>query len=322
MECHRPQSTSLDFPVSLNHPTFIFLVCRCGRWLRVTLILSALSHLFFLITGIVVSEYCEAPSHWNSNRTISQWLRANNIPAIYDVDTRALIKIIREKGSLAGKIVLGEDEDKVPFVDIGKRNLVAEVSTKEIVTYTPKNPKKKVIVVDCGAKINQLRYALPFTISFLTPPSYSLRSSLYAKFLYNHRCLLKRGIELRVVPWDYDFTKETDWDGLFVSNGPGDPSWCETTIDNIRKAMALEPPKYVHHPDTSYDFFLPSHRPMFGVCMGNQLMGLAAGAKTFKMGYGNRGLNQPCVDLRTGRCHITSQNHGYVLDNDTVTITG
>lgn len=100
------------------------------------------------------------PSHWNSNKAISQWLKDNGIPAIYDIDTRALIKIIREKGSLAGKIVVGEDEEKVPFIDIGKRNLVAEVSTKEIITYTPKVVKKKVIVVDCGVKINQLRYNL------------------------------------------------------------------------------------------------------------------------------------------------------------------
>lgn len=84
-------------------------------------------------------------------------MKDNDIPAIYDVDTRALIKIIREKGSLAGKIVVGEDEENVPFVDIGKRNLVAEVSTKDITFYTPKSAKKKVIVVDCGAKINQLR---------------------------------------------------------------------------------------------------------------------------------------------------------------------
>lgn len=171
------------------------------------------------ITAVVVSEHCEQPSHWNSTKTISQWLKEKNIPAISGVDTRALIKIIREKGSMPGKIVLdGEDEEKVPQSDISKRNLVAEVSTKEIKTYTPKGEiKKKIVVVDCGLKANQLR------------------------------CLLKRGLQLKVVPWDYDFTKDNDWDGVFISNGPGDPSHCVPTIANIQKALALEPPKYVSY---------------------------------------------------------------------------
>jgi carbamoylphosphate synthase small subunit len=128
-----------------------------------------------VVPGIIVSEYCEVPSHWNSSKTITQWLKENDIPAIYDIDTRALIKIIREKGSLAGKIVVGEDEEKVPFIDIGKRNLVAEVSAKEIITYTPKEYTKKVIVVDCGAKINQLRYfptSLFFSFFFFPPKRY------------------------------------------------------------------------------------------------------------------------------------------------------
>jgi carbamoylphosphate synthase large subunit/anthranilate/para-aminobenzoate synthase component II len=103
-----------------------------------------------------------------------------------------------------------------------------------------------------------------------------------------------------VVPWDYDFTEEK-FDGLFLSNGPGDPTKCQKTIDNIRKVMETRP-----------------MTPVFGICLGNQLLALAAGATTYKMKFGNRGMNQPCVDLRTTRCYITPQNHGFAVDNDSL----
>lgn len=160
------------------------------------------------VSGIVVSEECELPSHWNSTRTLGEWLKEKGVPAVSGVDTRALIKVIREKGSLAGKIIIeGDDETKVPPSDIGKRNLVAEVSSRLVRTLKPEKPSgKKVVVVDCGIKANQLR------------------------------CLLKRGLELKVVPWDYDFTNE-EWDGVFISNGPGDPAHCTVTVNHIKKAM-------------------------------------------------------------------------------------
>jgi carbamoyl-phosphate synthase small subunit len=166
------------------------------------------------VSAIVVSEECALPSHWNSSRTLSQWLKEKGVPAVSGVDTRALIKIIREKGSLSGKIVIeGDDETRVSLQDISKRNLVAEVSTREIRTLKPEKPSgKKVVVVDCGIKTNQLR------------------------------CLLKRGLELKIVPWDYDFTNE-EWDGVFISNGPGDPSHCTVTVEHIKRAM--EKSKYV-----------------------------------------------------------------------------
>lgn len=167
------------------------------------------------VTAIIVSEYCAQPSHWNSTKTLSEYLKEKNIPAVSGVDTRALIKIIREKGSLKGKIIMhGEDESKVEYQDITKRNLVAEVSTKEIRTLAPAKPSgKKVVVVDCGVKSNQLR------------------------------CLLNRGVELKVVPWDHDFTNEA-CDGVFVSNGPGDPMFCTKTVEHIKKAMSAPNPKY------------------------------------------------------------------------------
>merc|ERR1719261_1370109 len=107
-------------------------------------------------------------------------------------------------------------------------------------------------------------------------------------------------VKLTVVPWDYDFRKE-EFDGLFLSNGPGNPTHCQQTIDNVRWVIENRP-----------------GTPVFGICLGNQILALAAGAKTYKMKFGNRGMNQPCVDLRTTRCYITPQNHGFAVDTETL----
>lgn len=156
------------------------------------------------------------------------------------------------------------------FADPNKRNLVAEVSTKEIVVYN-KGGQPRIIAYDCGMKYNIIRYLAE-----------------------THK------VELVVVPYNYDLKEnpsKIEWDGLFLSNGPGDPTMCPETIASIQYALALDDPK-----------------PIFGICLGNQLLALAAGAKTFKMKYGNRGMNQPAIDLRTGRCYITPQNHGFAVD--------
>ncbi len=157
------------------------------------------------------------------------------------------------------------------FSDPNKRNLVAEVSTKEVKVYGEQNTTS-VIAYDCGMKFNIIRY-----------------------FVDTHK------VKLTVVPFDYDLEANPaniQWDGLFLSNGPGDPAMCPQTIKSIQYALNLEPP-----------------RPIFGICLGNQLLSLAAGAKTYKLKYGNRGMNQPCIDLRTGRCYITPQNHGFAVDS-------
>jgi carbamoylphosphate synthase large subunit/anthranilate/para-aminobenzoate synthase component II len=156
------------------------------------------------------------------------------------------------------------------FGDPNKRNLVEEVSTKEIVVYG-KGRSPKIVAYDCGMKFNIIRYLVDI-----------------------HK------VELTVVPFNYDLKANPanlEWEGLFLSNGPGDPEMCADTITSIKYALELQPP-----------------RPIFGICLGSQLLALAAGATTYKLKYGNRGMNQPCVDLRTGRCYITAQNHGYAVD--------
>lgn len=220
--------------------------------------------------GLVVGEYSREYSHWNAKQSLDSWLKDNNVPAIEGIDTRALTKKIRESGSILGKIVSSREACAgVTFEDPNKLNLVAEVSIKEARLFKPKDAKLKVLVVDVGAKYNQLR------------------------------CLLKRGVQVEVVPWNFPFAKTiNEYDGLFISNGPGNPEACDETIKNLRALLS----------DGN------SELPIFGICLGHQLLALAAGCKTFKMKYGNRGHNQPCTFLESGHCCITSQNHGFAVD--------
>lgn len=216
------------------------------------------------ITALVISDYSFEYSHWNAQQSLGDWLKANHVPGIYDVDTRALTKIIREKGAMLGKIEI--DDEHIDFLDPNKQNLVAQVSVDEVMTYG--TGRYKIVLVDTGAKYNILR------------------------------CLLKRDTTIIRVPWDYDFT-QIDYDGLMLSNGPGDPQLCAATIEHIRNAIAIG-------------------KPIFGICLGNQLLGLAAGAKTYKLPYGHRAHNHPVIKVGTNECYITSQNHGFALDTATL----
>ncbi len=216
------------------------------------------------VSGIVVSTYSFEYSHWNGKQTLSDWLIENKVPGIYGIDTRELTKILREKGSMKGKIVFGEEN--VEFIDVNAENQVDKVSCREVIRYG--NGKKKVVLVDCGVKHNIIR------------------------------CLLKRDVTLIRVPWNYDFNT-LEYDALFISNGPGDPSMCAVTVENIKKAIQKEV-------------------PIFGICMGNQLLAKAGGAETYKLKYGHRSHNQPVRMVGTNRCFITSQNHGYAVDQKTL----
>jgi carbamoyl-phosphate synthase small subunit len=216
------------------------------------------------ISGLVISDYSFEYSHWNADRSLGEWLSQHRVPGIYDVDTRLITKLLREKGSMLGKIVF---DDKVPDTyDPNQDNLVAKVSTRERKVYG--NGKYKILLIDCGVKYNIIRY------------------------------LLQRDTTVIRVPWDHDISSE-DFDGLFISNGPGDPKQCTPTIRSLSEA---------YRKDT----------PIFGICLGNQLMALAAGADTYKLKYGHRSHNQPVIQTGTDKAYITSQNHGYAIDNDTL----
>ncbi len=216
------------------------------------------------ISGLVVSEYSEEYSHWNAVKSLGEWLTEQNVPGIYGVDTRMLTKRLREEGTMLGRITFFNE--RLPFYDPNKINLVEKVSCREPIEYG--RGDKTVVLVDCGAKDNIVR------------------------------SLVQRGLRVRRVPWNYDFTNEP-FDGVMISNGPGDPKMCRETVQIIRKAMTLE-------------------KPIFGICMGNQILALAAGGDTYKLKFGHRSQNQPCMEVGSRRCYITSQNHGFAVDGRTL----
>nr|MBC8490337.1 glutamine-hydrolyzing carbamoyl-phosphate synthase small subunit [Bacteroidota bacterium] len=216
------------------------------------------------VQGLIVSNYSESYSHWNAQKSLSEWMKEHNIPGITGIDTRELTKILREKGTLLGKIVT--NLNSIPFEDPNDRNLVSEVSIKSPVVF--ERGKKKVIIVDCGTKNNIIR------------------------------AFLRRNFTVVWVPWDYDFLKEKA-NGVIISSGPGDPKKCSVTIENVKSAIE-------------------KNIPILGICLGSQILGLAAGANTYKLKYGHRSQNQPCMESGTKRCYITVQNHGFAIDSNTL----
>ncbi|KAF8631665.1 hypothetical protein AX17_005066 [Amanita inopinata Kibby_2008] len=255
------------------------------------------------VAAVIVGYYSQDFSHFLAKSSLATWLKENGVPALYGMDTRALTKKIREKGSMLARVLARgrkarpsrslllnsspaadswrENYIDIPFYDPNQTNLVAAVSTSAPRVYRPVSAPRlhpsgrtlRVVAIDVGMKFNQIR------------------------------CFINRGVELKVVPWDYDFLADPEpYDGIFVSNGPGDPTMIQVTIDRLRVAM-----KNVD-------------RPIFGICLGHQLMALAAGATTSKMKYGNRGHNIPCTDALSGRCYITSQNHGYQVDTTSLPV--
>ncbi|MBP3355994.1 MAG: glutamine-hydrolyzing carbamoyl-phosphate synthase small subunit [Rikenellaceae bacterium] len=214
------------------------------------------------IKALVVADYSFEHSHWNAVRSLGEWLSEHGVPAIYGVDTRQITKIIREKGVMLGKVAVEGCPAPEAFTDPNKENLVAAVSCTEPQSYG--RGKYRIVLVDCGCKYNIIR------------------------------CLLRRDTTVVRVPWDYDFST-LDYDGVMLSNGPGDPQMCAVTVENIKKAMA-------------------KGKPVFGICLGNQLLSIAAGATTYKLKYGHRGHNQPALMVGTDTAVITSQNHGFAVD--------
>lgn len=242
--------------------------------------------------AIIVSDYSHEYSHWNAECSLGDWLKEEHIPGIYGIDTRALTKMLREHGVMMGRIEIEEtDNGKLTMDNYEEINYVDRVSCKDIMVYsgrechtfstdTPADTlnaqfsvlnsqsKKCVVLLDCGVKHNIIR------------------------------SLLKRDLMVVRVPWNYDFN-HLNYDGLFLSNGPGDPDTCDAAVQNIRKA-------------------LDGDRPICGICMGNQLLAKAGGAAIYKLKYGHRSHNQPVRLVGTEHCFITSQNHGYAVDNETL----
>ncbi len=216
--------------------------------------------------ALIVHDYTDTYSHWNAVESLSQGLKRHGVVGLSGIDTRELTKELRDHGPMVGKIIV--DDRDVDFFHPDTVNLVAKVSTREVLHF-PHPGGKRVVLVDCGAKENIIRM------------------------------LLQRQVDLTVVPWDYDFTT-LDYDGVFISNGPGNPMHCTTLIDRVRQVIDA------------------GIKPIGGICMGNQIMALAIGAKVKKMKFGHRSSNQPVRLCGTNHCFITSQNHGFAVDSDTL----
>lgn len=212
------------------------------------------------VKGVVVSELSPFYSHHAAERSLVEWLTEQHIPFLTGVDTRALTKCLRTKGVVPGAITrVGEHPTQFEAFD--GIDWVKQVAISEPVYYG--SGDKTIIVVDCGVKENILS------------------------------CLQRYPVRIKRVPPDYDYSNET-FDGVFISNGPGDPMQCQITVDILRRAMKKE-------------------KPVFGICLGTQLMALAIGAQTYKLPFGHRSHNQPCLHLASNRCYLTSQNHGYAV---------
>ncbi|XP_008833265.1 CAD protein isoform X2 [Nannospalax galili] len=222
------------------------------------------------VAGLVVGECCPTPSHWSTACTLHEWLQQHGIPGLQGVDTRELTKKLREQGSLLGKLVQnGTEPSALPFLDPNARPLAPEVSIKTPRVFNT-GGAPRIFALDCGLKYNQIR------------------------------CLCQLGAEVTVVPWDHALDSQ-EYDGLFLSNGPGDPASYPSVVATLNCVLSE-----------------PNPRPVFGICLGHQLLALAIGAKTYKMRYGNRGHNQPCLLVGSGRCFLTSQNHGFAVDADSL----
>lgn len=233
--------------------------------------------------GFIVRELSRLGSNFRNEQSIQDFLVEQDIPGIEGIDTRALTKILREKGTMNGMITTkmpeNMEEALAKIKDYSVRGVVDKVTTKEIVSYRPGDlntdsnvsVSKKVAILDVGTKFNIAR------------------------------CLLKRGCEVTIFParTNPEDILAINPDGIMLTNGPGDPKECTEVIQNLKSLYQ-------------------SDVPIFAICLGHQLMALATGCDTEKMKYGHRGANHPVKDLETGRVYISSQNHGYMVKEDSV----
>ncbi|MFX1394851.1 MAG: glutamine-hydrolyzing carbamoyl-phosphate synthase small subunit [Promethearchaeota archaeon] len=228
------------------------------------------------VSGFIVNECCKVPSHYESKKTLNEFLLEQDVPGIEWIDTRAITKILRDEGVQVGLLAVYEQgqepnieelrEEVKRAKDPNLRYLASEVSTKEVKTFVSPNPKGRVVILDMGVKLNIVRN------------------------------LVHRNLETIVVPYNYTYENiiELNPNGVLISNGPGDPAIYKGAIEVCRK-------------------LIENQIPTMGICLGNQIIGLAADGNSYKLKYGHRGGNKTVIDPETQKCYITSQNHGFCI---------
>jgi carbamoyl-phosphate synthase small subunit len=237
-------------------------------------------------SGLVVRDCPELHSNWRATESLPEYLRRNDIVAISDIDTRRLTRILREKGAQGGAIVTGENasEDRAlelarSFPGMKGMDLAREVTTAQVYDWS-----------EGSWDLDQQEFTAVDSVRHVVAYDFGVKRNIL-------RMLVDRGCRVTVVPATTPASEVLAMkpDGVFLSNGPGDPEPCDYAIEAIRE-------------------FISSGIPLFGICLGHQLLGLAAGATTVKMKFGHHGANHPVQDLKTGQVLITSQNHGFAVD--------
>lgn len=244
------------------------------------------------VAGLVVGEYSGSYSHWSAKKSLGEWLAEHRVPALTGVDTRAITKRLREKGVMLGRIAFNASPASAELAKVsstgdgiggGLGGVEGGGSAGKFIDPNKRNLASEVSIHE------------PVIYGDSGPRVVLVDCGVKHSII---RSLIAHGVSVRRVPWDWDISTE-EMEGLVISNGPGDPKMCADVAGSIKYAMK-------------------KGIPVLGICLGSQLLALAAGADTYKLKYGHRGQNQPCIDMETGRCYITSQNHGYAVDERTL----
>ena len=230
--------------------------------------------------GLVIHQLSDISSHWSASKTLEEWMFEEKIPGIYGVDTREITKILRMKGVMMGALIVSDKEvtikeleEKIKNDYYEGKNFMGEVSTHVPLEYGAENTKT-IVLLDTGTKYSIIRNLLDLKFRIIR------------------------------LPWDTKFDELIKYNpvGVVISNGPGDPKVCNSTIDTAKK-------------------LIESSTPTLGICLGNQILALASGADTYKLQFGHRGQNKSCINTHTNQSYITSQNHGYGIDEKSLTNT-